>query len=272
MKEEFKKKLIESFVNLSKSGKLIFFVLGFLGIIINISLFLYNPFGNNQYREYINKYSQFLDEVNLVFKSGLEIEFIDGTYKINSEEPKTFINNNKNLSTKTNFLYIKKDASYEDFKTKDTLLILNEKEIALDLEPEPLVYPLESFRQNNMETIKLNENVVSSYIKNFKDNGQAENIGINIITVFNTFEIFFYYLLAVFVTTNLASLILNFTGYQILNKTDLIKYSLYLFGSYFAIKSLMENLISLPGILNLTILITVIVSILVKRKIENTFK
>ena len=112
-----------------------------------------------------------------------------------------------------NILYIKKDANYADFKEKDTISILNDKELVISLNNEFQNIPLSSLLQNR-EELYLNPQNVREYInKNYLENNQLRNLLIGSFLFERIFNYLIIFLWAYLIMGYLIYFVFKFSGY-----------------------------------------------------------
>jgi hypothetical protein len=192
-----------------KKSFLIYFFLGLVNIVI--IGFIYNskffPIEYNEYKKisefFIAKFQE--KDISIVIKKD-EIVLGKENYLIDNTGFPVELSN-KNL------IYISKSANYADFKDKDTLAILNDKEIVLNINNEYQNLPLNSLLQES-EEIKLDSNGVQEFItKNYLENNQLRNLlyaGFGLDRVFNLIIVLIWSYL---ILGYLSYYLLKFSGY-----------------------------------------------------------
>lgn len=155
----------------NKKAILIFLGACFINLLISAGIYFvrYFPRELNEYHNIANFIVNEFKEKNLelkITKNGLEIN--KDFYYVES----------KNFPVQLNFdniIYISKNANYADFKEKNTLAILNDKELVLNLNNEYQNLPVETLLGSQNE-ILLNSETVNSFINsNYLDNNQIRN-------------------------------------------------------------------------------------------------
>lgn len=253
---------------LIKEKLIIYFVMGSIIYIASTYVLFLNNFRNQDF------FHQNLNFISLIFKNleknfqekNLEIILKDSTYSSNLSDPIELINLDKNITKKKNILYISKDASDKDLQEKDSLMILNNKELKIDILGEPIVYPIETL-QGFQSTLnyqffkEINE-------KYYPGSEYFNNLGLNLIVLFKSFELVAYLIVANFLLPIISFLILYLSGYQKLNYKDYKASSIIVFSVFLAIKiPVTEFVYNLP-ILSSILVLGVIVSFIEKKKLE----
>jgi hypothetical protein len=113
-----------------------------------------------------------------------------------------------------NLLYIAKNSNYADFKDKDTLAILNDRELVLNLNNEYQNLPLESIAPNNQE-IALNKNSVQNFInQNYLENNQLRNLLFGGFLLDRFFNVFVVFVWGYLIVGYLSYYLLKFSGFE----------------------------------------------------------
>jgi hypothetical protein len=115
--------------------------------------------------------------------------------------------------TKRNLIYISTEANYADFKEKDTIAILNNKELVLNLNNEFQNLPLESITPQNQEII-LNKDSVRNFInQNYLENNQISYLMFGGFLLDRFLNYFIIFIWGYLIVGYLAFYILKFSGY-----------------------------------------------------------
>ncbi len=264
-------KFIEKIKQLSEKQnnkiKVLFFLSSFFYILLTYIFFIYNIGGNDFFYKNLTFLSDLTKELETNFnEKNLEIILKDNTFNLNQPEPVLLPLNNKSISSKKNLLYISSTAEDRDFTEKDVLMILNKNELKFYTGNEPIAYPI-----TNIQSIqdKFNKETLS-YINStfFPGSSYFNNLGLNFIAVFKIVEVAIYFLVVLKVIPLMVYGILWLSGYKNTDSKKYIDCSLIIFSIYLIIKLPLNTfIIELPTLSSL-LLISVIVSILEKSKIE----
>ena len=262
------KKLTE-FIN--KEKLIIYFGIGSIIYIFSTYIIFLNNFRNQDF------FYQNLNFISLVFKNleknfqekNLEITLKDGTYTSNLSDPIELINYDKTISIKKNLLYVSKEASDKDLQDKDTLMILNNKELKIDILGEPIIYNIDTLQ--GIRTV-YNYQFFKETNENFYPGSEYFNsLGLNLIILFKSFELFIYLLVVNFIIPIIAYLILYLSGYQKIDYKNFKSNSFIVFSIFLALKiPLTEFVYNLP-IFSSILILPVIVSILEKTRLEKNW-
>lgn len=261
--KKFAQEYLKNFIN---SGNLFFIIGVSLYVLINYYFFL-NSSGSNFFRDNLNYFHLITSNLVKNFEeTGLEVEFKNNTYSINKEEPVFLKNYNPKLGGQENILYISKYATKEDLKGKNSIALLNSKELIISSNSQEIIYPIESIQGfyskidiNNLKELN-NDLTPGSNIFN--------NIGFNLIMIYNIVEGLFLYVIALFILPILVFGILYLSGYSKTDKKEFVKNSIIVMGVFIGIKTPLFNEISEPSFLSIILILSVIVSVLEKRKLD----
>jgi len=200
------------FINLGLNGTIFYFVQipNILKEYSAVSVFLISKFRENNFEIKIAKNGLFLN------KESILIDSINFPIELNNQ----------------NLIYISKNANYADFKDKNTLAILNDKELVLNVNNQYQNLPLEALLGERDEFI-LNTETVSKISSDFLDNNGALNY---LYTAFVIEKMIFYlaqFIWGYLIISFVVFYILKFSGFNVIEKDflrtlGLIYYSLFL--------------------------------------------
>jgi hypothetical protein len=155
----------------NKKAVFIFIAACIINLLISAGIYFYFYFPRelNEYHNIAKFIIKEFEDKNLelkITKNGIEIN--QDPYFMESKNFPVSLNLN-------NIIYISKNANYADFKDKNTLAILNDKELVLNLNNEYQNLPVETILGSQNE-ILLNSDTVSSFINsNYLENSQIRN-------------------------------------------------------------------------------------------------
>lgn len=215
--------------NLTLKRSLVIF---FSGVLINLAInstifyFLQVP---NILKEY-SEVSKFL--INKFKENSYEIKITKNELVLNKESILIDSDNFPIELNNQNLIYISKTANYADFKDKNSLAILNDKELVLNINNEFQNLPLEALL-GGREDFTLNTDTVSKISSDFLDNNGAKNY---LYTAFIIEKFLFYlaqFLWGYLILSFVVFYILKFSGYTSIEKDSLkilgvFYYSLFL--------------------------------------------
>lgn len=193
-----------------KKSLLIFLTTIFLNLIITglIYTFQYFPKEITEYQKISEFVIKKFEEKNIqisIKKDGINL----GTesYLIESQSFPVEMKN-KHL------IYIAKNSNYADFKDKDTLAILNNKELVLNLNNEYQNLPLEALAPGDQEII-LNKDSVQNFINtNYLENNQLRNLLYGGFLLDRFFNIFIVFVWGYLIVGYLSFYLLKFSGFE----------------------------------------------------------
>jgi hypothetical protein len=169
-----------------------------------------------------------------------------------------------------NLIYISKSSNYADFKEKNTLAILNDKELVLNLNQDYQNIPLESIVRNQPEII-INQAEVEKFSQALFNNNGEIIIGY-LFTAFGIEKIVFYiaqFLWGFMIMPFIIFYVLKFSGYQ-LDKKYLKNYALLYYSVFLLVEPLLFYLRVPVNFVHIFILGFIIITFGVKRDLEKT--
>lgn len=198
---------------------------------VGINFFLFNL---NFIPEILSEYQKISEFVVTQFKEkNIEVKLEKSGISLNQE---SFLIEAKNFPiqvTTENLIFISKTANYADFKDKNTLAILNDKELVLNLSNEYQNLPLESLLRNQNE-IFLNLDSIQK-IQQTLFNNSGELVKNYLYTAFGVEKVIFYFAQFVWgfvIMPFVVFYILKFSGYSseknMIKNFGLVYYSLFL--------------------------------------------
>lgn len=264
-------KLKEKITDLKSSKsfkiKLFFTISAVTFIFLTYIFFLTDPKKNDFFNTRLKYITYVLKNLERNFiEEDLVIKFENSTYTTNKEEPILLENFDTRISNKKNLIYISKSAEDKDFKEKESLAIMNSKEFKIDVQPQTLIYPIESIQGISNQIDKSN---ISEFNKLFYPGSDRYNsAGLSIILIVKSIEILFYIVIANLILPSLVYLVLLISGYKNLNSTNFKDNSLAVIGIFLALKPAINTYLFEPSFISLLLIMTVITSILEKNSLE----
>lgn len=157
-------KLIKEKITLKKS-LIIFLALSAFNLVVSLLFFYFVSFP--QFKNEATSIASYI--VKNIEEKNITLKVTKDTIEPN---PSEIIFESKDFPInfgKQNLLYVSKEADYADFNEKDTLAILNSKELVINLNNEFQKYPIADFVQN--QEIYIDSNNTKEYIKGLEIEG-----------------------------------------------------------------------------------------------------
>jgi len=263
----FKEKIKQFFLRKDVQAKLIFFFSGFIFIALTYIFFLYDFKGNEFFNSRFRNITYISKNLERNFKEkDLILKFEGKTFSTNKEEEDVLLENfDPRITNNKNLIYISKNAEDKDFKEKDTFAILNSKELKINIEP-PLIYPIENF-ESISSVVSYNE--IKTFNERFFEGSDLYNTAaFNLIMILKSIEVFILLIVASFLIPFLVRGVLYFSGYKNLKTENYRNNSIIAFGLFLIIKPILIEFLFEPSFISVLLIITVLVSIQEKNKIE----
>ena len=247
--------------------KLFFGIASIIYLIFSYWFFLRNFNGKNFFSQNFVYITYFAKNLERNFQEkGLEIKFENGTYLINKEEPVILENYDKRISLKKNLVYIAKDSTDKDFEEKDTLIIINSKELKIKFDQEPIPYPLETI-QNVKNHINLQE--IQKFNQDFQVGSELYNLVVlRFILILRVIEIFFLLFISNYVIKFIVYGILYLSGYKSLNPQNYQTSTMFFTAIYLIIKEPFSTFLFSPSFIAVVLFISIFSSIYEKSNLE----
>jgi len=260
-------KLLKKFKLIENLSFILFFIASILYITISYYFFLLNINNSDYFSKNLNYVSLIAQNLEKKFKEkNLEIKFENQTFSTNIPEPIILETLDTKITEKKNLLYISKSAEDKDLKEKNTLMIMNSRDLKIDLGTEPIIYPLET-----MEGIKrvINGEELSKFNQQFYLGSQLFNsIGLNFILIFKSFEIIFLLFISNFILIYFVYAILYLSGYKNIDAKAYKSKSLIAISIYIVLKAPFSVYLFEPSLLSTLLILAVLISINEKSKLE----